>query len=137
MNKSFFITWIVVFIVWMAGSFLIHGLWLGSTYESMTAMFRPMEEQNELFPFMLLAHVIMAGAFVWIYQRGREDKPWLMQGVRFGIAVALLAAIPTYMIYYTVQPTPGSLAVNQMVGDTVLLIVLGVVAAALNKSPSA
>ena len=100
-----------------------------------TAMFRPIEEQNRLFPFMLLAHVIMSGAFVWIYLRGREDKPWLMQGVRFGIAVALLAAVPTYMIYYTVQPTPGSLAVSQMIGDTVLLIVLGVVAAALSRSP--
>ena len=40
------------------------------------------------------------------------------------------------MIYYTVQQTPGSLAVSQMIGDTALLIVLGIVAAALNKSPA-
>lgn len=33
---------------------------------------------------MLLAHVIMAGAFVWIYARGTENKPLLGQGLRCG-----------------------------------------------------
>jgi len=137
MNKKFFISWIAAFVIWMIGSFLVHGLWLGDTYAAMTDMFRPEEEQAGLFPFMLLAHVIMAGAFVWIYLRGREDKPWMAQGIRFGIAVALLAAIPTYMIYYTVQQTPEALAIKQIVGDTVVLVVVGIVTAALNKSESA
>ncbi len=35
------------------------------------------------FPLMILAHVILSGAFVWIYARGAEAKPWLLQGVRF------------------------------------------------------
>ncbi len=36
--------------------------------------------------------IISWGAFVWIYQRGTEDKPWVQQGLRFGIAIALVAA---------------------------------------------
>ena len=32
------------------------------------------------------------GAFVWIYPRGTENKPWVQQGLRFGIAIALAAA---------------------------------------------
>ena len=32
----------------------------------------------------------MAGAFTWIYARGVENKPWLGQGLRFGVAVAFL-----------------------------------------------
>jgi hypothetical protein len=86
--------------------------------------------------FMLLAHVIMAAAFVWIYQRGREAKPWLQQGLRYGIAIALLAPIPMFMIYYVVQPTPAALAIKQAIGDSVILLVLGVLVAFLNKDDS-
>lgn len=133
MDKKFFISWIAVFVVWMLGDFLVHGLWLNSTYETLTNMMRPAEEQEALFHFMLIAHVLMAGAFVWIYQRGNEDKPWLQQGLRFGIAIALLAPIPTFMIYYTVQQTPGMLAVNQSIGDSLVVIVVALVAAFLNR----
>ncbi len=133
MDKKFLISTVAVFVVWMVGSFLVHGLWLSSTYEGMTNMMRPMEEQEGMMHFMLIAHVLMAGAFVWIYQRGNEDKPWLQQGLRFGIAIALLAPIPTFMIYYTVQQTPAALAINQSIGDSIVVIVVALVAAFLNK----
>jgi hypothetical protein len=67
MNKKFLISWIVVFVVWMIGSFLVHGLLLGEAYASLGGMIRPEADQQAYFPYMLAAHVIMAGAFVWIY----------------------------------------------------------------------
>ena len=133
MDKKFFISTIVVFVVWMLGSFVVHGLWLGPTYETMTNMMRPVAEQESMMHFMLIAHLLMSAAFVWIYQRGNEDKPWVQQGIRFGIAVALLAPIPTFMIYYTVQQTPASLAINQSIGDSALVIVVALVTAFLNR----
>ncbi len=133
MDRKFIVSTIVVFVVWMLGSFLVHGLWLGPTYETMTNMVRPVAEQEALMHFMLIAHLLMAGAFVWIYQRGNEDKPWLQQGLRYGIAIALLVPIPTFMIYYTVQQTPATLAINQSVGDSIVVIVVALVAAFLNK----
>jgi len=133
MNKKFLISWIVVFVVWMIGSFLVHGLLLGDAYASLGDMVRPEADQQAYFPYMLAAHVIMAGAFVWIYQRGTEDKPWLAQGIRYGVAVALLAPIPVYLIYYAVQPWPGNVVAHQIIGDGLLVVVLGIVVAALNK----
>jgi hypothetical protein len=133
MDKKFLISTAAVFVVWTLGGFLVHGLWLTPTYETLGNMMRPVEEQEALFHFMLIAHVLMASAFVWIYQRGNEDKPWVQQGLRFGIAVAILAPIPTFMIYYTVQQIPGMLAVQQSIGDSVVLIVVGLVAAFLNR----
>jgi hypothetical protein len=62
-----------------------------------------------------------------------EDKPWLAQGVRYGVAVALLAPVPVYLIYYAVQPWPGNIVAQQIIGDGLLVIVLGIVVAALNK----
>lgn len=136
MNKKFLISSVVVFVAWMAGSMLVHGVMLGEAYEGMGPMVRTVEDQAAYFPYMILAHVFMSVAFVWIYQRGTEDKPWLAQGIRYGIAIALLAPIPVYLIYYAVQPWPIDIVVRQIVGDTALVIVLGVIVAALNKPAS-
>ena len=79
---------------------------------------------------------MMAGAFTWIYARGVENRPWLGQGLRFGLAVAFLAAIPIYLIYYAVQPLPGDLAVKQIVFDTIGTLILGTLVAFLYRGQS-
>lgn len=137
MNKKFFVSWLVVFVVWMAGSFFVHGLLLKDEYATLPNLYRTETETQELFPLMLLAHVVMAGAFVWIYQRGQEAKPWLAQGLRFGVAIALLVTIPLYVIYYVVQPLPVDLVIGQIVYDTILVLILGIVAAFLSKPAQA
>ena len=106
MNKKFLIAWLVIFVVYIACGFVVHGFLLADDYAK-TGLMRPMEQQEGFFHWMVIAHVMMAGAFTWIYARGVENKPWLGQGLRFGLAVAFLAAIPLYLIYYTVQPLPG------------------------------
>ncbi len=136
MNAKFFIAWLVVYVVWMAGSFVVHGLLLDDDYAKLPGLFRPEAEAQNYFPLMILAHVIMSGALVWIYSRGVEAKPWLAQGLRFGIAVALLTVVPTYLIYYVVQPMPGALVAKQIVFDGVLLIILGAVSAFMLRQPA-
>ena len=133
MSKQFLIAWVVAFVVWMIGSFAVHGAWLSDIYATMPNIMRTEEDSTALFHFMLLAHIVMAGAFVWIYQRGVEDKPWIQQGVRFGIAVALLAPIPMFTIYYVVQQTPGELAIKQAIGDSLVVIVVALAVAFLSR----
>ena len=106
MKGKFFLGWVVVFVVWMAGSFVVHGMLLHADYSGLPNLFRPEADAQQHFPLMVLAHVVMAGAFLWIYSRGIEAKPWLPQGIRFGVAVALMTVVPTYTIYYVVQPMP-------------------------------
>ena len=133
MNKKFLIAWIVLFVAWFIGSFVVHGVLLRSDYMRLTSIFRAEGDQQRYFPLMVLAHVILSGAFVWIYARGVEAKPWLAQGVRFGVAVALLTIVPTYMIYFVVQPMPGSVVIKQIVFDGVLIVILGVIVAYLYR----
>lgn len=131
MDRKFLIAWPVLFVAWMAGSFVVHGMFLGADYTALQGtLFRTPEDSQQYFPIMLLAHVLLAGAFTWIYARGQEPaRPWLGQGVRFGVAVALLTVIPTYMIYFAVQPTPAMMAVKQSIFDGVLVVLLGIVVA--------
>jgi hypothetical protein len=135
MNKRFFVAWVVTFIVWMVGSFVVHGMLLHADYAKLPGLFRTDTDSAQYFPFMLLAHVILAGALVWIYARGAEAKPWLSQGLRFGLAVALLTSVPTYTIYYAVQPMPGMLVIKQIAFDGIHLLILGAVVAFIYRSP--
>jgi hypothetical protein len=129
MNKKFFIAWIVIFVAWMAGSFVVHGVLLHDDYAKLPGLFRPETDAQQYFPLMVLAHIIMAGAFAWIYSRGAEAAPWFSQGIRFGLAIAFLTVMPTYMIYYVVQPMPGLHVVKRIVFDGILILILGVIAA--------
>jgi len=135
MNRKLLVAWVAVFIAWMVGSFIVHGTLLRDDYAQLPNLFRPEADAQRLFHLMVLAHVMLAGAFVWIYSRGVENTPWLPQGLRFGLALAFLTIIPTYIIYYVVQPMPNSLAVKQIVYDTILMLLLGAVAAFFIRSP--
>ncbi len=135
MNKKFLLAWLVVFLAWMAGSFVVHAVLLHEDYMQVQNLFRTEADAHSYFPFMLLAHIILAGALVWIYARGVEAKPWLTQGIRFGIAVALLTIVPTYLIYYAVQPMPGTIVIKQIIFDGILTVILGVIVAALYRQP--
>jgi hypothetical protein len=136
MNKRFFIAWIVIFVAWMAGSFVVHGVLLQDDYSKLSNLFRSEADSQTYFPLMILAHVILAGAFAWIYSRGVEAKPWLPQGIRFGLAIAALTIVPTYIIYYVVQPMPGALVVKQILFDGILILILAVIAAFIYRQPA-
>jgi len=129
MNKRFFLGWLVVFIAWFIGSYVVHELLLHADYAQLSNLYRKQAEMQNLFPLMVLAHIIMSGAFVWIYARGVEAKPWLGQGIRYGVAIVLLTTVPLYLIYYVVQPMPGATVVKQIVFEGILLLILGAIAA--------
>jgi hypothetical protein len=134
MNKRFIVAWVVLFVLWMIEGMLVHGMLLGPEYQKLPQLFRSEADAQGYFGWMILAHVLVSGAFVWIYVRGiAPDKPWLGQGVRYGAAVALLTVVPTYTIYYAVQPLPGALVVRQIVFDVIGLLVFGIVVAWLYR----
>lgn len=133
MNKRFFISVVVVFVMLMAFGFSVHGLLLAQDYARLPSLFRSPEDQQTHFPFMLLAHALTAFAFVWVYLKGREDKPPLVQGLRYGLAIAVLTVVAKFLIYHAVQPMPGVVVAKQIVFDTFAMVVIGIVVAHLNK----
>ena len=138
MNKRFLLAWLAVFVVWFAGSFVVHGVLLHDDYMALVGkVFRAPAEEREFFPLMILAHLVMSGALVWIYARGVEARPWAGQGIRYGIAIALLTTVPLYLISYVVQPIPGATVAKQIVFETILDLLLGLtVAAMVRRAPA-
>ena len=134
-DKSFWIGFAAVFVLGMGIGFLNHGVLLASDYEALTpSVMRTLEEQESMFMFQIIAQALIAFGFVWLYREGRSaDKPWLGQGVRFGVAFSLAAVIPIFLIYHAVAQFPLDLAIKQGLFDSIGVIVLGAVTARLNQ----
>ena len=134
MNLKFIISVIVLFVLSMGLGFVIHATLLADQYAALTDLYRQGADAESQFMYMLAAHVLIAIGLTWIYRMGHQpDKPWLAQGVRFGIAIAVVSTIPMYMIYYAVQPMPHSLMTMQVVYDVPAMVIMGIATALLNK----
>ena len=131
-DRKLIISAIVMFILAWGLSFVVHGLLLGADY-SATAGMRPPAEAQTLMHWMILAQALFGIAFAWVYAQGREDRPWLAQGIRYGIAIAFLTVIPTYLIYHVVTPVPLALAIKQIVYDTIRIVLMGLAVAWINR----
>jgi len=107
---KFAISAVVLAIVSLLLGFVVHGMLLAPDYHALPNLFRTEADGGAHMPFMLLAHLCIGIGFTWIYLKGREAKPFIAQGVRFGLAVAVLTTIPMYLIYFAVQPMPGGTA---------------------------
>ena len=137
MNKSYLINTVILFVIWMIGSFIVHGTLLHGDYQSASALYRSDTDSQQYMHLMLLAHVMLAAALVAIYKRGIDSgKPWLGQGINFALLIICLTIIPTYTIYYVVQPMPGILAIKQIIFESILMIGLGVLLGFLHRNDS-
>lgn len=134
MNKQFLISAVVLFIASMMFDFVVHGLLLDADYKQQPALMRAEADAQRHMPAMLLAHALIAVGVTAIYRRGREaGKPWLGQGLRFGLWFAVASCVPTFLIYYAVQPMGLMLAVKQIIFGGIATVLVGLTAAAMNK----
>jgi hypothetical protein len=134
MNAKFWISTAVMFVVAMMLGFLVHGFLLHNDYMKIPQLMRTQEEQAGYFGFMILGHVFMAAGLVWVYTKGREaGKSWVSQGFKYGIALAILITLPTYLIYYAVMPFPADLVAQQIVFDSIAMVLMALVVAWLYR----
>ena len=131
-SRKCIISAVTMFIMAWALSFVVHGVLLGADY-AVTAGMRKPEETHALMHWMIIAQALFGAAFAWVYFQGKEDKPWLAQGLRFGIAIACLTVIPTYLIYHVVTPVTFVVAIKQIALDTIRLLLMGVTVAWINR----
>ena len=131
--KRFFAATAAVFLVAMVMGFFIHGQLLASDYLSLGDVMRSAEDAEAHFPFMVLAFVFFAIGFVWLYAKGVEDRPWIGQGLRFGLATWLFGVVSVFLTYYAVEPLHGELVVKQIGFELFDFLLLGTVVAAFYR----
>ncbi len=130
-TKKLVLTIIVVFVAANLAGFFIHAVLLRPEYMTIKEHYRP--EGQEMMLWINLAYLAFAVGSVIVYAKGVEDKPWLGQGIRFGILMWLILAVPSFFIAYAVQPVPTILMVKQVLFEGVDKILLGIITAALYR----
>jgi hypothetical protein len=132
-DRRFVVSVLVMFVLFTAFGFLVHGTLLHDDYARLPNLMRTQEDARGYFGYMLVADLLMAIGATWIYRQGRQERPWLGQGLRFGVALCLLLTIPMYLIYFAVMPFPSDLVAQQIVFGSITTVISGIVLAWINR----
>lgn len=118
-------------VVQLAGLFLIHAVWLKQDYTETAGLWRTPEAVRSRGWAILLGTVIYVIGVVLIYVRGREAKPWIQQGARFGILLAMVATVYASLSGWAILPFPHLLVLKWIIGESLLAVLLGVTVAGI------
>ncbi len=133
MKPNFIVSVIAVYVVNMLLSFVQHAVLLHPDYAQLPNVMRSEQDSQAYMGYMMFGQFLISAAFVWIYQRGQENKAWLGQGIRFGIACALLSTVPHHLIYHAVAQFPLNLVIKQVLYDFPVMIAMGFTCAFINR----
>src|SRR5579871_4682049 len=126
-TKKIVLAVIASFVLLGAGRYLIHSIWLMGSYMEHPNLWRTQEAMLHHLWALYLANFLFALAAVLIYVRGIEAKPWLGQGIRFGILLALVSTVPQSLVEYFTYPIAHILAVQWIIGEGGLAVLMGIV----------
>ena len=122
----------LVFVTLVLAGFLIHAIWLGPTYQALREggfSFRAPDALQHRLWLIWFGDLLYAILFVWVYNRGREEKPWVGQGLRYGVMMTLFTIVPSSLTEYAVYNLPHMLVIKWMVAEGVVLVILGLLVA--------
>ena len=91
---------VAAFVVYAGSGYLIHEIVLKKAYQATADLWRSPDAMQHRLWILLLSELIFVVGAVLVYQRGVEKKPWIGQGIRFGILLALVAPVPGFMMTY-------------------------------------
>jgi hypothetical protein len=131
-NKTFWIGFIVVYIVWQVIGFVVHGVMLADTYTNMWQVFRPEAEVNSMMWLMFVSSAFYLLLFCYIFTKGYEGKG-IGEGLRFGLLMGLFMSIPMALDQYALYPISSNIAVIWFVSGLLSFMIVGAVFAAIYK----
>src|SRR5260221_7421840 len=121
-TKRLVLAIIVVFAGVWATDFLIHQVWLHSTYLATMSLWRPENEMK--MGWLMISQFLAAATFVLIWSKGFPATASLGGACLYGLCMGLFRETTT-LITYAVQPLPGSLAVEWFVSGLAQGVIIG------------
>ena len=120
--KRFILAVVAVFIGVVLMECLVHGLWLKGDYAATMNLWRPEEDMQKHFPFLLAGQALVSLMFVLIW--AHADIKTLARGCAFGLCMGLARESSTLIAYFS-QPIPAAIAVKWFVAGAVEGILMG------------
>jgi hypothetical protein len=128
MNKKLWFGFVAVYLVLAILDWIVNTMLMASAYASTTELWRPEGEIKMWVIFVCYA--FFAFFFTFIFSKGYEGKG-IWEGVRFGLYVSGLMAIPAAYISYAMMPLPYSLAFQWFIYTLVEYVAAGIVLAVI------
>ncbi len=128
MHKKLWVGFIAVYVGMVVTNLLIHVVLLAPAYhsEEMMRIMRPESDAKTWIYFVTAA--IVSFFFTLIFSKGYEGKG-MGEGLRYGLYVGFLMAIPMAYDSYASYPIPYSLALEWFIYGMIQYLILGAIAA--------
>jgi hypothetical protein len=128
--KKLLIAFIAIYVVGGVINFIIHGVLLDPTYQELAHLWRPDMENYRWIQWV--SPIFLSFFFVYIFAKGYEGRG-IMEGIRFGLVIWAFLSIPSNYGQFMVYPLPYHLVLKWVLADLVVLVILGILAAAIYK----
>ncbi len=125
-NKKVWVGFVAVYIVLALCESVINMVLLAEDWKSIAHLMRPEADQKIWIYFV--SYLFLAYFFTWIFSKGYEGKG-MMEGVRYGLAVAFMLVLPWSYGMYASMDIPYSLTLKLFIYGTVEMVIAGVVLA--------
>jgi hypothetical protein len=131
-NKTFWIGFVVVYIVMQVIGFVVHGVLMNDTYEALAAIFRPKEQMDSMMWIMMISAAVVMFVFCYVFTQGREGTG-VMEGVRYGTLMGVFLGLPTSIDAYVIYPITQELAAVWFISAVVSMMIAGAVFSVIYK----
>jgi hypothetical protein len=128
MNKQGWLSFVAVLVLSVVMSYVVDGLILGSTYESLKDLWRP--DMQSLMWIYYVIMVVGSFLFVFIFARGYEGKG-IVEGFRYGLYIGIWMGIGMAYGTYAMIAIPYSLALTWFISTVIQYILAGMLTAAI------
>ena len=101
---------VAAWIAAMAVGFLVNDFLLSEFYSANQAAIRPEADLNARLPYGFVFLLVGYFAFAYVYAKGYEAGSGVMEGIRFGVLVAILVSCFGLIWQWVVFPIDGTMA---------------------------
>lgn len=127
----FLIASIAGFLFLFGFDYLVHHIWLNEAYVEHVDLWRPAENMESFYPYMIARQILLVWLIGYIFTRNFEEKG-LLEGIRFGLPVGLLLGLIMASSYIW-MPITSELALGWLVSGIGTGLGLGIIFALLYK----
>lgn len=136
--KKLWLAALLVYLAYVATTFIIHSFILGSYYmkPDVQSAWRPEEEMNKFSWVRFVTMAVFAFFFTFIFAKGYERKG-VMEGVRFGIYISLFTFFVTSFEQFIIYPISYTVVWYWIIAGLVQSVLMGIIAALVYRPKAA
>ncbi len=125
-----------VFVLYSILQFLVHSIFTMPTFPELIPGAPASQDLTIVRLYTYLGRAVFALLFVYIYTRGLEGKPGVIEGIKYGFWIALLIQVPAVFAGLVVLNQPAGALVGSAVSGMVQYILCGILTNLIYKKPA-